>query len=366
MTTPHKKTLFWVLPVLVACLLLCWWLLAPSLHAFQAGSPSQQTLAAASAQTAIKRAPQTATLPPDAKRAAFARYASLGAKLGVPAASLAGTQVDGAVAAGPDDQLLLGAGIHQLFDYFLSSLGEENLDTIQQRIAYYLQQNLPATAALQAWDLWGRYLHYRHSLAQIPAANANPTELAHTLAARNALRRNLLGTAASQAFWGPEQAYDDYVVKTLHIRHSQSLNAAQKRQRLAALKAGLPSDVNKMLTATMAPTNLSREVARKRQLGVDEAQIDQLREDAFGAAAVARFDKLDARRAHWKKTYGHYRQQRQAIVAAGLTAADQQRQIKALRQRLFAANQLKRVAALDTIAAVKAAGSNGQGKADEQ
>ena len=213
-------------------------------------------------------------------------------------------------------------------------------------------QQLPAAAAQQAWDLFGRYLDYRQSLSTLSApAGDTPEALQQVIAQRRQLRESWLGEAASEAFFGPEEAYDSYTLARMHIEQDAQLSAAEKQQRLDQLKANLPADVSDMIQATMAPVEAASTVAAMREQGASEADIQAYRTRQFGPEAAERFKALDAERAAWQSRYDDYRQQRQAIVDAGLEAGDQASQIAALREQLFAASEQKRVAALDDMAA---------------
>src|SRR5699024_2093736 len=68
----------------------------------------------------------------------FEHYARLGSTLGEVPSSLSGTRVDGHVAADSSGQLIVSVGVKQMFDYFLSTLGEEDLNDVKGRIAFYL------------------------------------------------------------------------------------------------------------------------------------------------------------------------------------------------------------------------------------
>ena len=68
-------------------------------------------------------------------------------------ASLQGTEVDGALEADADGHLKINNAVRRTFDYFLSALGEEPLDTIVVRLRAYIRAQLPATAAAEAEKL---------------------------------------------------------------------------------------------------------------------------------------------------------------------------------------------------------------------
>jgi lipase chaperone LimK len=296
----------------------------------------------------------------------FEHYAGLGASLGKEPASLQGTRVDGHVAADSNGNLIVAVGIREMFDYFLSTLGEESLEAVKGRIAFYLKQHLPESAALQAWTLFDHYMEYRQALASLPQASSPQTggsvaSLRQVIDERAELRSSWLGEVASLAFFGPEEAYDNYTLAKMQVEQDKNLSEAERQQRLTQLKDALPADVQTMLKQTMGPTDVARQVATMRQEGDSEADIQVYREQELGPEAAARLQQLDQQRADWQQRYDDYRRQRDAIVDAGLDKSDQAQQITALRERLFSAAEQRRVAALDDIAAQKAASSAATG-----
>ena len=64
--------------------------------------------------------------------------------------SLSDTEVDGALEVDAAGNLMISRSIRQVFDYFLSAIGEEDLTTIISRIRAHIRYKLPAKAAAQA------------------------------------------------------------------------------------------------------------------------------------------------------------------------------------------------------------------------
>lgn len=281
----------------------------------------------------------------------FPHFVKKGRHLKTLPSSLKGTRVDGHVVADAKGKLVIEGGIRRVFDYYLSTLGEENLAAVKARIALYLKQKLPQKAALQAWDLLNRYLRYRKAMGNIAGGRkGNLTDLRRAMNKRKHLRESILGQRVNQAFYGPEEAYDHYTLSRLKIERDKSLSSSEKQQRLDQLKDALPSRVKQMIKTTMAPANAAQEVKTMRRQGASQASIQAYRTRKFDAQAAKRLHSLDARRKAWKHRYKKYRTRRQAIVGAGLDPADRKRQISALRERLFSPEEQKRVQALDDIA----------------
>ena len=85
-------------------------------------------------------------------------------------ASLEGTVVPDGLQVDAQGNLVITPLLRDVMEYFLSTLGEEDLATIVQRLQAYFANNLPATAAEQAQQILNGYLAWRDNLGQIPQA----------------------------------------------------------------------------------------------------------------------------------------------------------------------------------------------------
>lgn len=260
-------------------------------------------------------------------------------------ASLAGTEVDGQARADSRGQLVLDRRLRDLFDYFLSLVGEEPLVQIQARVAAYLGAQLPEPARAQALDLFRRYVAYGDARGRIggkggEAAGTQVALDADALAARlaqiDALQQQHFTAAERDAFFGADQAEDRYTVARLAVWQDASLSAADKARRLQALKDTLPDDLRARLTAADAAADL-RAVTEvwQREGGAPEV-LREARMRLVGEAATSRLEALDAQRAQWGERVAGYLQQRAALAAdASLSAPQREAALARLRQDGF-------------------------------
>jgi hypothetical protein len=79
--------------------------------------------------------------------------------------SLQGTEVDGELEVDANGHLKITNGVRHVFDYFLSAIGEEPLETILARIRAYIRHKLPNMAAGEAEQLLDNYIAYKRGLA---------------------------------------------------------------------------------------------------------------------------------------------------------------------------------------------------------
>ncbi|MCC4309430.1 lipase secretion chaperone [Alcanivorax marinus] len=280
----------------------------------------------------------------------FETYAARGSKLEAAPASWRGTVPDGELRADANGDLVVSEGVRWRFDYFLSALGEEDLNVLRARVAAHLDEVLPPRAARQAWALFEQYVGYRAALRGLEEPGREPAALRRSLEERQALRAQWFDATAREAFFGFRDRYDRFALARRDILDDESLNAEQKAARLAELEASLPEDLRAMVTASRQPVRLAADVAALRERGVSEARIYQLREQELGAEAADRLAALDRRRQEWDRRYQAYREQRAAILDSGLAPADRDAQVEALRERLFEERERRRVEALDRMA----------------
>lgn len=281
---------------------------------------------------------------------AFSRWADKGARLGALPASLAGTQVDGVLHADANGNLQVELGLRRVFDYFLATLGEESLEQIRARIAFHLQRHLPPTAAVQAWEILNRYLHYKNMLASLPGHDGTYDGMRASLMRMRELRDSLLGPELAGAFYLEEDQYADFALQHMDQLRVTGLSAAQRQERTEALLSTLPEELRSQIQATGAPLQVERQVQRLREQGASDGEIWQRREQQFGAAAADRLARLDEQRAQWQQRYDAYRRARAAIESSALDDVDKTQEIQRLRAEQFTPTEQKRVDALDRIA----------------
>eukprot|EP00487_Bulimina_marginata_P003880 TRINITY_DN19357_c0_g1_i1.p1 TRINITY_DN19357_c0_g1~~TRINITY_DN19357_c0_g1_i1.p1 ORF type:complete len:105 (-),score=15.93 TRINITY_DN19357_c0_g1_i1:182-496(-) len=84
-----------------------------------------------------------------------------------------------------DGNLIVGEEAKHLFEFYLSSIGEESLEQILTRIQLELDEQLQPPALDQALSLLKRYIDYKIELAELETA----TNI-HTVDSLSDLRKN--------------------------------------------------------------------------------------------------------------------------------------------------------------------------------
>lgn len=262
-------------------------------------------------------------------------------------ASLHGTELDGEARADTQGQLVLDRRLRDLFDYFLSLVGEEPLPRVQARLVAYLQAQLPPAAAQQAQALLDRYIRYGEARGQlgqtlgsvaVPQADGrlSPEALGERLQAMRDLQQQYFSDDERQAFFGDDEVEDRYTVARVAVWQDTQLNALEKAQRLRELQQTLPLHLQQRLTAADAVTDLRALQADWQARGGTPDELRAARVALVGEAAADRLQALDAQRAAWAQRVGDYRTAAARIEQdATLSPALREQALAQLRQSAF-------------------------------
>jgi lipase chaperone LimK len=271
---------------------------------------------------------QTVTVTPPAK--AFAP-------------SLLGTRPDGAVHVAPDDSIVADAQLIELFDYYLSTVGEKSPAAVRAEIERELDRTLRPAAAAAAKRVLTRYSAYRLALAGVGAdrrlAGQDAAALKRRLDALRGLRAQYFSQREIAAIFGREDAANAEALARMAIRDDRTLDAQQKQARLAALDAGLPVDVRAAREAPLKIVRVQEEAERLRAGGAGEEDVFRLRAEAFGADAAQRLADVDREEAAWQRRIEAYLVQRRGLNDEAAVAA--------LRNRMFSEDEQRRLRAYE-------------------
>lgn len=271
--------------------------------------------------------------------------------------SLAGTAVDGRFRLDSAGNLLISEDIRRIFDYFLSTLGEESLARSIQRLQAYIRSQLAQPAEGQALALLAQYLQYKEQLLSL---ERDLPQLASLDAMRQreqavqALRAAIFSAEVHQVFFANEEAYNQFTLQRLSIRHDPSLSDTQKAAALDQLRSSLPEQLQELIVPQLQ-NELRTQTAALQAEGASPAQIQQLRLQLVGAEATARLEALDQRRQQWAQRLDQYRQEKARIESNhGLSQSDKAAAIASLAEERFAPQERLRLAAAEELAAARA------------
>jgi lipase chaperone LimK len=119
--------------------------------------------------------------------------------------SLANTQLDGDWGIGPNGQPQPSLALRRRFDYFLLLQGEQDLGAVAAHIRQQVQAAHGAAAAQQIMAVWDSYLRLQQHRWATQVDMQRRETWGPALAERSLVRRQLLGAAWAQAFYGDEE-----------------------------------------------------------------------------------------------------------------------------------------------------------------
>ena len=309
------------LPLLVSALLLGWYLFAPDDSA-----PPPSPVAGLTPEP--RPHPMPMNRPETATSSVTTELPS----------SVRGTDVDGILEVDTQGNLVITAHIRHMFDYFLSTIGEEPAATSRQRIRDYLTQQLNQPALDQALALLDNYLDYQQQVAELESRFPTSESLDDLLAREQAvqgLRASLFSREAHAAFFEGEELYNNFTLERLAIHQDDSMSEQQKAQAIEDLRESLPEEMQQLLVPQIQH-ELREQTLALRESGADETAVRELRMGLLGPEATERLEALDRRRAEWQRRVNAFYQEREAILAEpGLAEGDRQAAVTALMQEQF-------------------------------
>ena len=274
---------------------------------------------------------------------------------GIPK-SLSDTEVDGALEVDANGNLIVAQSVRQVFDYFLSAIGEEDLATLIGRIRAYIRYKLAdhPQAITQAEQILDSYLAYRDALGRMPQIQGDPAQ--NMSAIRNqkeqiaALRTQFMTRAVIDAFFGDEDAYDRYTMARIEVMQDKNLSAAEKAKRTAELLNTLPPQLKESVQTLNKYQELTTFTEDWKKRSGKPEELRALREQIVGVEATERLEALDKERADWDVRINSYLQQRDTITKnTALSDAERQRQLTAIKTKDFNEQERVRVQAFETM-----------------
>jgi len=271
--------------------------------------------------------------------------------------SLKGTTIDGLYPVDEQGNLVLDEAIKNRFEYFLSTMGEFNLDDVKQMIIDDIQLNLQEPAQSQALKLFDDYIAYKFALAELEASLESPSEyeLADLQYMRMRIqqlrdkRREYFNPEAVSAFFGFDEVYDDFMLTRLEIQSNHQLTSDEKQAQLDALEQTLPESIRTMRSETEKVSKVFTITEAMRKEGQSSEAIYQVNAEEFGEAAARRLQEVNENREQWESRVNEYIRKKQAILGQeDLTQDEKKLKLFALLQP-FSENEQRRLSAYEMM-----------------
>ncbi|MCO3688734.1 lipase secretion chaperone [Pseudomonas aeruginosa] len=206
--------------------------------------------------------------------------------------SFRGTSVDGSFSVDASGNLLITRDIRNLFDYFLSAVGEEPLQQSLDRLRAYIAAELQEPARGQALALMQQYIDYKKELVllerDLPRL-ADLDALRQREAAVKALRARIFSNEAHVAFFADEETYNQFTLERLAIRQDGKLSAEEKAAAIDRLRASLPEDQQESVLPQLQ-SELQQQTFDRR------AAVERLAEERFSEQERLRLGALEQMR----------------------------------------------------------------------
>ncbi|MDK9556338.1 lipase secretion chaperone [Marinobacter sp. M216] len=264
-------------------------------------------------------------------------------------ASLAGTSVPGGWArVDAFGGLIPTLALRQMFEYYLSALGEESLSQLVARIEQTLSV-LEEPARSQALETLGAYLDYKLAVSDLEAGygdGLDALEMQRRMAEIHALRRTWLDSATAEAFFAQDEAIDRFQVEKLRIARDPELTPQQRQAALEDAEASLPESLRRARRDTRRFADYER---ARQELADDPVALRAWRQEAFGAETAARLETLEQEQADWTRRWQAYSTERERLMASGLAGPELQVALDRLRNQRFDERERIRAQALDSI-----------------
>ena len=255
-------------------------------------------------------------------------------------------------AAGSSGALAYGE-LKRLFDYYLSAVGEQSIETITQQIRGELDRRLPPAQALKAQRLLGLYIEFKRELVRV---ESQPQLVGNGLQAirdrfltMQDVRAKYFSAEETQGMFGFEDAYDTDAIARLEVSQNPALNAQQKKQQLTALDAAMPEQLRKEREATSIVVRLEQQAQELRAKGGSEDDVYRMRAKELDPQAAARLADVDREEAAWKGRISRYLEERNKLLQSQSNASESEREasIAQLQQSAFSEAERPRLRAYE-------------------
>jgi lipase chaperone LimK len=175
------------------------------------------------------------------------------------AASLRGTEVDGALEVDSRGAFVPSEAAIRMFDYFLATAGERTDAEIRARVAAEAERRLGPGEAPRVLERFDRYVASRSALAS-RLRRLTAGDLQGALAETRAARAEAFGAGEARLLFATDDALAERLAAEIAIRRDPSLDEAERARRIDALEEALPDAVRARRAARNA---VMRDVARQ-------------------------------------------------------------------------------------------------------
>jgi lipase chaperone LimK len=259
---------------------------------------------------------------------------------------------------GSNGELIVNMKVKNLFEFYLSAMGEDSIEDCIDRIRYNLQGQLPAVALAQATEILEGYIQYRNHIGEIknnyvarfPQGNYDISTVQEMKEAARVSRSLFLSNEAINAFYEKEDEYDNVMMQRVAIQNDASLTNSQKNNQLEELKSQSPDWLLTQEKQAKLISVVQKKEKQIREEGGTEQEVQALRIEQYGEQAADKLAKLDVQRAVWNERVMQYRNAAGGVFKSNeYTISERQQLLTDLRAQYFKGPELIRIQSLDKI-----------------
>jgi len=257
--------------------------------------------------------------------------------------SLSGTNIDGALQAGEDKQLILNIGIRDFFDYFLSTADDIGPEIAIAEIQRYAKQYLPEPAQSQAIQLLKKYLRFKKAefqLQQTPIAKRDLSNqdainlMRENFETLKSKRQDLFNLDQDRALFSLEDTYAEHTLASLELAADKSLSDEQRQYAMQNLENALPPELSNSFAQTRTQMLESNFINSQVESSLDNAQVHaNLLERGVSNNKADDIIQRRQQQADFNESYERYKSQLSSLDAS---ASDHDTQKQRLMRRFFA------------------------------
>lgn len=263
------------------------------------------------------------------------------------------TQINCQIRTDTAHQLIVNEQTKNCFEYFLTQLGEKNLNTIKSDFFKFTEVTYQNPLRAQLNELWTRYLRYREQLGQLQSAKTSKDSVNYYREIQQniqQLRKNIFSNQEMIGLFGQQDLYDQYTVQRMAIMENQQLSAIEKASQINQLFQQLPRDWQENLKQLNQLADLHQLTAEIKAHHGSDAELHQMRVNLVGIEATQRLEDLDIQRNNWQNKVNSYLTERDQIIKSSMPYETQSHAIIQLKNQYFQNPQEKlRLQTFETV-----------------
>lgn len=261
-----------------------------------------------------------------------------------------------ALSVDENGKLLVDNNLRKLADYYLSALGEEPLKDVMIRIESAIYAQLPDSEAHKALQLVKGYIDFKqqvgNSMQDFQDIWTEGLSMDAITAIRekvNAERAQFLPLEAIEAFFGKEDAYNEFSNQRHQIMTDSTLDDNAKQQQLDSLLEQQPQWLKDQQHPAQQLANYQAYQAQVADKDNKTQLLDEYRQAQFGPEANQRLKELDRQRKRWKQRLNNYSVEKKQLLAFQNDADAYDEKLVALKKACFTQPEIRRVEALERL-----------------